>query len=87
MNHKNTYSQPCFHPIYRMKAKNDESVLNDCAIALWITRYEDIVPDVTAGQAVAAPSFHFGFPLWFFARSQVDSIVQVVFDEWEIAAE
>jgi hypothetical protein len=87
MDHKNTYSQPCFHPIYRMKAKNGESVLNDCAIAIWITRYEDIVPEVTAGPAAAAPSLHFGFPLWFFARSQVDSIVQVVFDEWEIAAE
>ena len=87
MNHKNAYPQPCFHPIFRMKAKNEESVLNDCAIALWITRYEDIVPDVSAGTAVAAPSFHFGFPLWFFARSQVDSIVQVVFDEWGISAE
>ncbi len=87
MNHKGTYSQYCFHPIYRMKAKNTESVLNDCAIALWITRYEDIVPDVMSGTAAAAPSLHFGFPLWFFARSQVDSIVQVVFDEWGIAAD
>jgi hypothetical protein len=87
MNHKNTYSRPCFHPIYRMKAKNGESVLNDCAIAIWMTRYDDVIPDVAAGTAAAAPSLHFGFPLWFFARSQVDSIVQVVFDEWEIAAE
>ena len=87
MNHKNAYSQNCFHPIYRMKAKNGESVLNDCAIALWITGYEDIVPDVASGIAAAAPSLHFGFPLWFFARSQVDSIVQVVFEEWEITAE
>jgi hypothetical protein len=87
MDYKSTYSQPCFHPIYRMKAKNGESVLNDCTIALWITRYDEIVPAATSGTAVAAPSLHFGFPLWFFARSQVDSIVQVVFDEWGIAAE
>ena len=36
---------------------------------------------------VSAPSFHFGFPLWFFAQSQVDSIVRVVFDEWGIGTE
>ena len=85
MDRRGVRSQPCFHPIYRMKAKNDESVLNDCAIALWITGYEEIVPDAPSG--AAAPSLHFGFPLWFFARSQVDSIVRVVFDEWGIAAE
>jgi len=87
MEYKNTHSQPCFHPIYRMRAKNGGSVLNDCVIALWITRYEDILPEVASGKAVAAPSLHFGFPLWFFARSRVDSIVRVVFDEWGIAAE
>ena len=87
MDHKGVRSQSCFHPIYRMKAKNEESALNDCAIALWITSYDDIVPEVASGAAVAAPSFHFGFPLWFFARSQVDSIVQVVFEEWGLGSE
>jgi hypothetical protein len=85
MYERNAFSQSCFHPIYRMKAKSDESVLNDCAIALWVTRYEHVVPDVTAGAAVAAPSLHFGFPLWFFERGAVDSIVSAVFEEWSIA--
>ena len=77
-------SQPCFHPMYRMRAANEGSALNDCAIALWVTKYEDVVPDAPSARAVAAPSFHFGFPLWFFRRSSVDSIVTVVFDEWGI---
>ena len=34
--------------------------------------------------AVGAPSVHFGFPLWFFNRAQVDSIADVIFDEWQI---
>jgi hypothetical protein len=86
MHSRRAFSQYCFHPIYRMRAKNEASVLNDCAVALWVTRYEDVVPDVMAGTAVAAPSFHFGLPLWFFGRSAVDSIVSVVFEEWRIAS-
>lgn len=86
MRRKGEVSRSCFHPIYRMKAKSEYSVLNDCAIALWVTTHEDVVPSVASGLAVAAPSFHFGFPLWFFERSAVDSIVQVVFEEWGIAA-
>jgi hypothetical protein len=78
------YSQLCFHPLYRMRAKADSSALNDCTVAIWVTKYEHVVPEVSSGIAVPAPSFHFGFPLWFFRRSSVDSIVQVVFDEWGI---
>jgi hypothetical protein len=81
---KGEISQPCFHPIFRMKAKSEYSVLNDCTVALWITTHEDVIPSVVSGPTVAAPSFHFGFPLWFFERSAVDSIVQVVFEEWGI---
>ena len=84
MRRKGEISQPCFHPIYRMKAKSEYSILNDCTIALWVTTHEDVVPSVASGLAVAAPSFHFGFPLWFFERSAADSIVQVIFEEWEI---
>ncbi len=76
--------QPCFHPIYSMKAKSEYSALNDCAVALWVTKYEHVVPEVSAGTGVAAASFHFGFPLWFFRRSAVDSVAAVVFDEWGI---
>ena len=77
-------SQPCFHPIYSMKAKSEYSALNDCAVALWVTKYEHVVPEVSTGTGIAAASFHFGFPLWFFRRSAVDSVVTVVFDEWGI---
>jgi hypothetical protein len=67
-----------------MRAKSEYSALNDAAVALWVTKYEHVVPEVSAGTGVAAASFHFGFPLWFFRRSAVDSIVTVVFDEWGI---
>ncbi len=77
-------SQFCFHPIYSMRAKSEFSPLNDAAVALWVTKYEHVVPEVSAGTGVAAASFHFGFPLWFFRRSAVDSVVAVVFDEWGI---
>lgn len=77
-------SQPCFHPIYSMKAANDSSALDGAAVALWVTKYADVVPEVSGGTGAAAASFHFGFPLWFFRRSAVDSIAAVVFDEWGI---
>jgi len=77
-------SQPCFHPIYTMRAESEYSALNDAAVALWVTKYENVLPDVSDGAGIAAPSFHFGFPLWFFRRSAVDSIVTVVLDEWGI---
>ncbi len=80
-------SQPCFHPMYRMKARSSLSVLNDCTVAIWIAKYEDVVPQVEGGVSVAARSVHFGFPLWFINREQVDQIVDVVFEEWGILAE
>jgi hypothetical protein len=79
---RNVDSRPCYHPIYRMKARSTRSVLNDQAVAVWISRYQNVVPDAPGG--VAAKSFHFGFPLWFFNRAAVDQIVDVVFSEWQI---
>jgi hypothetical protein len=77
-------SQPCFHPIYRMRTKEPESALDDCTVAIWLTGYEEIVPDVSSGIALAAPSVHFGFPLWFFSRTAADSIGTVIFETWGI---
>jgi hypothetical protein len=77
-------SQSCFHPMYRMKTRNSLSVLSNGAVALWLTKYEEVVPIVESGIAVAAPSVHFGLPLWFFDRDDVDQIVDVIFDEWQI---
>jgi len=67
-----------------MRARSEYSALNDAAVAIWVAKYEHVLPDVSSGAAVAGPSVHFGFPLWFFRRSSVDSIVTVVFDEWGI---
>ena len=86
MGQKDITGQGCFHPMYRMKSKNTASALNNQPVALWVTKYADVVPDVASGVAVAAPSAHFGFELWFFDRPQVNRIVYVIFDAWGIAA-
>jgi len=79
-----TSSQPCFHPMYRMRSKNTGSAVNRTTVALWVTKYEDIIPDVKSGVAVAAPSVHFGFPLWYFDHDAVNQIIDVIFSEWGI---
>jgi len=85
MNRNIVSSQPCFHPMYRMRAKNTNSALHDATVALWVTKYAHIVPDVAAGVAVAAPSAHFGFELWFFDRTQQNTILNTIFREWGIS--
>jgi hypothetical protein len=86
MNRNNVSSQACFHPMYRMKAKNTNSVLNNQTVAIFVTKYANVVPDVTAGVAVAAPSAHFGFELWFFDRTQGKAIMDALFRKWQILA-
>lgn len=81
---RNSIASSCFHPLFRMKAASEESALNDCTIAFWTTRYADVMPEGTAGGAVAAPSVHFGFPLWFFEESSADSIAGAIFERWQI---
>ena len=77
-------SLPCFHSMYRMKARNSQSLIDNTTIAVFVTRYGDIVPEVESGISVAANSFHFGVPLWFFDRTQVQGIVDIIFDEWQL---
>ena len=84
MEYRLVESQPCFHPMYRMRARSSLSFIDNETIAIWVDKYSDIVPEVKIGVRVAARSFHFGFPLWFFNRSQVDAIVNLVFSEWQI---
>jgi hypothetical protein len=79
-------SQGCFHPMYRMHAKSTYSKLDTNAIALYITKYAHITPDAESGIEVAAASFHFGFELWYFNRSQVDSVINTILREWQILA-
>ena len=81
-----TQNQDCFAPMYRMRARNSLSPVHNTTVALWLTKYMNVVPDVAAGIAVPARSVHFGFPLWFFDRTQVDQLVEVIFDEWQINA-
>jgi hypothetical protein len=75
-------AQSCFHPMYRMRARNTNSVVDNVPVAFWTTKYANVVAPVSG--AVGAPSVHFGIPLWFFNRAQVDSIADVVFDTWGI---
>ncbi|MBN1884370.1 MAG: hypothetical protein JW876_02450 [Candidatus Krumholzibacteriota bacterium] len=75
-------SAACFHPMYRMTAFSSSSAVDGCAVALWLTRYEDVIAD--APGATAAPSAHIGFPLWFIERAQADSLTSAVFDAWGI---
>jgi hypothetical protein len=77
-------SQSCFHPMYRMRARSKQSVLDNQVFAIWLTKYETVTPDVLSGVAVAAPSAHFGTELWFFNRAQVNEITNVLFGKWRI---
>ncbi|HVO76939.1 MAG TPA: hypothetical protein VMT60_03050, partial [Candidatus Bathyarchaeia archaeon] len=76
-------SQSCFRPMYRMKARNELSCLDGAVVAFWTTKYADVVADAPA--SVAAPSVHFGFPLWYFDRNDVNAIADVIFKEWQIS--
>jgi hypothetical protein len=79
-------NQDCFAPMYRMRTRNTLSAVDNTTVALWLTKYEEVVPEVESGIAAPARSVHFGFPLWFFDRTAVDQIVDVIFDEWQINA-
>ncbi len=80
-------SQGCFRPLYRMSARNTNSPVHNATAVFWTTKHDTIIPEVTNGVAVAAPSIHFGFPLWFFDHESVDSIATVIFSEWGILDE
>ncbi len=78
-------SQSCFHPMYLQKTYNSRSEFNESPVALWLTKYDHVVPtSMGVPVGIAAKSFHFGFPLWWFDRDDVDAIVEVIFDEWQI---
>ncbi|MBN1164330.1 MAG: hypothetical protein JXB45_07110 [Candidatus Krumholzibacteriota bacterium] len=82
MEYNNLSSQSCFHPIYRMRARNSRSCLDHTVVAFWTTKYADVLAESEG--AVAAPSIQFGLPLWFFNRAQVDSISTAIFKMWNI---
>jgi hypothetical protein len=86
MAQKQARSQSCFHPMYRMRARNLVSPVNNAPVAIWVAKYALVVPDVAEGVAVAAPSAHFGFELWFFNRAQVNALIDLIFVKWGIKA-
>jgi hypothetical protein len=79
--------QSCFHPMYRMKARSTRSPLNNTPVALWVNKYSGVTPSTAAFPGIAARSVHFGLPLWFFRHSAVDSIADVVFEEWGLTGD
>ena len=79
----NVRTQSCLHPLYRMRTRNTRSVVNNAIFAFWTTKNAHVVADIPG--AIAAPSVHFGAPLWFFERDQVNAIADVIFKEWQIS--
>ena len=79
-------SQPCFHPLYQMRARSTASPVDNAPMALVLTKYAHVDADEQPGGTVPAPSFHFGSELWFFSPGSVNAIMSVVFDRWGIRA-
>ncbi len=79
--------QGCFHPMYRMRTRNTRSPLDEETVAIWIDKYSYVIPEGAGPPAKAASSVHFGLPLWFFRHAAVDSIANVVFEEWGLTGE
>jgi hypothetical protein len=88
MNLKFTQNQRCFHPMYRMRTASSISALDRTTVGIWVTKYQEVVPDIPpeSGLALAAASFHLGFPLWFMDPAQSNQFIDVVFNEWGIRA-
>ena len=78
-------AQACFHPLYRMKSRNTRFCVDGAVVAFWTTKYADVANDSPG--YVAAPSVHFGFPLWFFNRYEVYALTDAIFRRWQIAVE
>ena len=75
-------SQDCYHPMYRSTTMNSWSVNYHSTVAFWYTKYASV--KASPAGCVAAPSVHIGFPLWFFNRSQVDSLSTAIFKQLQL---
>jgi len=76
------HSRQCFHPMYRMKPRSTQSVVNNATIAFWTTTHADVIPN--APNTIAAPSVQFGIPLWYFDHDEVRAIADEIFTEWKL---
>ncbi|MBN2185350.1 MAG: hypothetical protein JW746_08485 [Candidatus Krumholzibacteriota bacterium] len=81
-----TNSQNCFHSTYRMRTRNNLSPINIQTVALVVTKFKDEFEGMEEINFIPAYSFHFGLPLWFFDRNDVNQIMDVIFTEWQIIA-
>jgi hypothetical protein len=79
--------QKCFHPMYRVRTRSTRSPLDYSAVAVWLDKYSSVTPEEAGWPAKAGRSVHFGLPLWFFRPTAVDSIADVVFEEWGLIGE
>ncbi len=75
-------SQDCYHPMYRATTMSSWSLVYQSTVAFWYTKYAEV--EAIPPGCVAAPSVHFGFPLWFFDREQVDSLSTAIFKTWQV---
>ncbi len=82
MNFLGKSSQDCYHPMYRSTAMNSWSVVHNASVAFWYSKYAEV--QASPAGCIAAPSVHIGFPLWFFNRSQVDSLATAIFNTWQL---
>jgi hypothetical protein len=85
MKANNLRSQPCFHPLYRMRSRNSRSAVDHSVVAFWTTKHMNAKNESPA--YVPAPSVHFGIPLWFFDRNEVYALADAIFRMWRIEAE
>ncbi len=76
------WPRSCFHPMYRMRARNTKSVLDNTTVAIWSTVHADVVSG--APGAVPAASVHMGIPLWYFDHDKVRELADAIFKEWQI---
>ncbi|HSG29176.1 MAG TPA: hypothetical protein VLA34_11905, partial [Candidatus Krumholzibacterium sp.] len=74
--------QSCFHPMYLIRTRSYRSVLYNQPVAFWTTRHAGVI--APGDRNCAAPSVHFGLPLWYFDSGQVRDIARVIFEEWQI---
>ncbi|HSG28075.1 MAG TPA: hypothetical protein VLA34_06310, partial [Candidatus Krumholzibacterium sp.] len=77
----------CFHPLYRMRTAGWISPVDYATVAFIATKYSGKVPLVEDGVAVAANSYFFGLPLWYFDHGSIEQIADAIFLDWQIVAE
>jgi hypothetical protein len=77
--------QDCFEPIYGLGCLARYSPLYGSPVAVWTSKYADVVPDIDGGVAVAARSVLWGFEPFYFEPALVRQALEVIlFDEWQL---